>query len=113
MKFKNGPNNVAVGFTQASVSANNNPLPDVIATPTLSESDEAIIGSIIDNSDDVLVVVVTGDVGTTKAETPLIVIVIVIVVITQNKVTERRHILNVDCFLLYYQEIEEDNILIV
>ena len=89
MKFKNGPNTVAVGFTQASVSANNNPLPDVIATPTVSEIDEAIVGSIIDNVDDDLAVVVSGDVGTTKAETPLI----VIVAITQNKITERRYML--------------------
>ena len=93
MKFKNGPNAVAVGFTQASVSASNNPLPDEIATPTVSVREEAIVGSTIDKvADDALAVAdATGDVGTTKAETPLIVIVAAI--IAQHITTENRYIL--------------------
>ena len=76
MKFRKGPSSVAVGCTQASVSANNKPLPEVIDTPTMvSESEEAIVGSIIDRADDALFTAVAaiGDAGVTKADTPLII----------------------------------------
>ena len=91
MKFKNGPSSAAVGATQASVSASNNPLPEVIATLTVSESDEAIVGSIIDKDDDVLAAAkddATGDVGATKADA-----VLIIVAIAQHKTAIRRYIL--------------------
>lgn len=100
IKFKNGPSTVAVGFTQASVSANNNPLPDVIATPTVSESEEAtIVGSIIDKDVDALVDVVakTGDVGATNADAPL-----TIVAITQHKIAANRYILLVVLLFLVF-----------
>jgi len=87
MKFKNGPNTVAVGFTQASVSASKNPLPELIATLTVSESEEAIVGSIIDKDDDALGCAM-GDVGATKADASLI-----NNAITQHKITVRRYIL--------------------
>ena len=92
MKFKNGPNNVAVGFTQASVSANNNPLPDVMATTAFALS-ESEAGSIIDKADDVavLAVVATEDWGTTKADAPLI-----IVRATQQKTAVSLYIFIVD-----------------
>jgi len=93
MKFKNGPNAVAVGFTQASVSANNNPLPDEIATPTVSVREGAMVGSTIDKVADegLTVAAASGDVGTTKAETPLIVIVAAI--IAQHMTMVKRYIL--------------------
>lgn len=95
MKFKNGPNRVAVGFTQASVSESKNPLPELTATLTVSESEEAIVGSIMDNDDDALLWIVGAidDVGATKAEAPLI-----IVAINQHKTTVTRYILISVCF---------------
>jgi len=86
MKFKNGPKTVETGFTHASVSANTNPLPEVIATLTVSESEEAIVGSIIDNDDEDLVAI--GDVGATKADVPLIIVAII-----QHKIAIRRFML--------------------
>ena len=86
MKFKNGPKTVETGFTHASVSANTNPLPEVIATLTVSESEEAIVGSIIDNDDEDLVAI--GDVGATKADVPLIIVAII-----QHKTAIRRYML--------------------
>lgn len=88
MKFKNGPNTVAVGCTQASVSANKSPLPDVIAIPTVSESEDAIDGSIIDKAD--VHGVAIGDVGVTKAETPLI-------AIARHKIVDARFMVADDC----------------
>mmetsp|Transcript_4164 Transcript_4164/g.10814 ORF Transcript_4164/g.10814 Transcript_4164/m.10814 type:complete len:171 (+) Transcript_4164:243-755(+) len=74
MKFRKGPSAVAVGFTQASVSARSNPLPEVIDTPTtVSEIDEATIGSIIRKADDAVVTAFVGEAGATKADAPLIV----------------------------------------
>jgi hypothetical protein len=99
MKFKNGPSTVATGFTQASVSANTNPLPEVIATPTVSESEEAIVGSIIDKDDDVPVAM--RDMGVTKADVPLI-----IVTITQHKTKVRRYM----SIVLYFSKIESEQI---
>ena len=95
IKFKNGPSTVAVGLTQASVSANNNPLPEIIATPTVSEIEEAIVGSIIDKDDGdcVAIVGIIGDLVATKADAPLI-----IVAITQHKPTVRRYMLIVFVF---------------
>ena len=73
MKFRKGPSAVAVGFTQASVSAKSNPLPEVIDTPTtVSEIDEATIGSIIRKADDAVVTAFVGEAGATKADAPLI-----------------------------------------
>lgn len=90
IKFKKGPNTVAVGCTQASVSANNNPLPEETAALTVSVSEEAIVGSIIDRDDDALAPIVEamGDVGATNADALLI-----IVVITQQRTTVIRYIL--------------------
>ncbi len=92
MKFKNGPSTVAVGFTQASVSASKNPLPELTATLTVSEREEAIVGSIIDKDDDALGRAM-GDVGATKADASLI-----NNAITQHKTTVRRYILLAFCF---------------
>ena len=81
-----------MGFTQASVSANNIPLPDEIATPTLSATEEAIVGSTIDRvlEDDLAAADATGDVGTTKAETPLMAVA---AIIAQQITKEKRYIL--------------------
>ena len=98
IKFKNGPSTVETGFTHASVSANTNPLPEVIATPTVSESEEAIVGSIIDKEEDVLVAM--GDMGGTKADVPLI-----IVAIAQHKTATRRYMLIV---LYIFSKIESE-----
>lgn len=88
IKFKNGPNTVAVGFTQASVSASKNPLPELTATLTVSEREEAIVGSIIDKDDDGALGCAMGEVGATKADASLI-----NNAITQHKATVRRYIL--------------------
>jgi hypothetical protein len=95
MKFKKGPKNVAVGLTQASVSASNNPLPEVTAALTVSETEEAIVGSIIDKDDDPLASIVEaiGDVGATKADALLI-----IVATTQQRIAVNRYILICLCF---------------
>jgi len=94
IKFRNGPNAAAVGATQASVSASNNPLPEEIATPTVSVTDEAIVGSTIDNvvNDDARAAALrTGDVGTTNPETPFG--AIAAATIAQPKIAEKRNIL--------------------
>lgn len=83
MKFKKGPKTVAVGCTQASVSASNIPLPEV----TVSVREDAIVGSIIDRDDFAPMVEAMGDVGATKAEA-----VPIIVAITQQRTTVSRYI---------------------
>lgn len=101
MKFKNGPSTIEVGFTQASVSANSNPLPDVIdAASMVMESEEDIVfGSIIDKDDDAIVADVpasaSGDVGATKADAALI-----IDTTTRNKNEVRRYMF-LYCIVLY------------
>ena len=90
IKFKKGPSTVAVGFTQASVSASNNPLPEAIVTPKMeSENEDPIDGSIIDKDNDILApeVARVGDVGATKDDTALI-----IVMIAKHKNEVRKHI---------------------
>ena len=89
MKFKKGPNTVAVGFTQASVSASNIPLPEVTAV-TVSVREDAIVGSIIDRDDvdRAPIAEAMGDVGATKADALLI-----IVAITQHRTKASRYIL--------------------
>lgn len=105
IKFKNGPSAAAVGATHASVSANNKPLPEVIVAPTVSESDEAIVGSTIDRDDgeddDVggAIVAARGDAGATKADaTPIIVAII------QHRTAARRCILISVSFRKLYLE---------
>jgi len=101
MKFKNGPNTVAVGCTHASVSASKNSLPDDNVVPNVSEREETTDTSIIDKM--VLVQVILSvvvdkpgveEIGTTKAETPFIVIVIAIIIVQKKiMVLIRRHIM--------------------
>jgi len=97
MKFKNGPNTVAVGCTHASVSASKNSLPDDNVVPNVSERDETTDISIIDKVVlvQIFLLVVVDEpgveaTGTMKAETPFIVIAIVII---QKIVMERQHML--------------------
>ena len=97
MKFKKGPNTVAVGFTQASVSAINIPLPEVTAV-TVSVREDAIVGSIMDREDVDLAPIAEamGDVGATKADALLI-----IVAITQQRTKVSRYIFM--CWSVSYQ----------